>query len=442
MIQLTNEEREQILSRLSLQSVEELFQDIPESIKNPTIEIPRAMSDLEIERELRSLSQHSAFDQVSFLGAGAYDHYVPSVVDHIASRSEFSTAYTSYQPEMSQGLLQVLFEYQTMMTHLIGLPVSNASLYEGATSFLEGILMALRLTRKTEVLLLEPLQPSYMSVLKTFLPHFVRVHTVPACDGRINKERLDEYKNNDNLACVGLQYPNYYGIVEDLDFIKPWTLERGCLSVVTGHPLAYSLYKTPGEWGIDIAAGEAQPLGIPLSFGGPFLGYFLCREDMIRQLPGRVCGKTQDSQGRDAYTYTLQTREQHIRRERASSNICSNQTLMAVRATAYMALLGTQGLQNVARMCYKKLARIKQEILENFPEIEIVGDHHFNEMLLKTPYTRKTMSSLAEKNGIQPGVIMEEEGGEKVNLLVATTEKTTDDMCLKLYDFFNDLRTM
>ena len=344
----TEDDRREMLRSLALGTVDELFADIPAKYRNPPLDLPPPLSELELRRELEGLAaqnQHIG-DYTSFLGAGSYNHFSPSIVRSIISRGEFLTAYTPYQAEVSQGTLQATYDFQTMVCNLLGMEVSDAGMYDGASSLAEATLMACRITGRGRVAVLDTVSPAYRQVMRTYTdPQEIEILLLDA---------RSAVKVPDDAACLIVQYPNYYGYLEDLAALEREAHGNGALLVVSTNPIAMCLLRPPGEYDADIVTGEGQALGIPPSFGGPYVGLFTTRQRFVRQMPGRIAGQTVDSEGRIGYVLTLSTREQHIRRERATSNICTNQALMALAATVYMAALGKRGLRQVAELCYHK----------------------------------------------------------------------------------------
>ncbi len=345
----TPAEQDELLASIGLRDIDELFADIPDDYRNPPLELPAPLSELEIQRELNELAakNRSLASGPSFLGAGSYQHFIPSIVKAIMTRGEFLTAYTPYQPEVSQGTLQVIFEFQTMISALYGMEVANAGMYDGATSVAEAVLMACRVTRRQQVIVADTVSPAYRQVIATYCQaQGITIDVTPA----------DQVTGAITEATAGIvaQYPNFYGSMEDLQALAEAAHSDGALLVVSADPLAMGMLKPPGEFGADIVTGEGQPLGIPPSFGGPYLGLFSCKQQYIRQMPSRLVGRTTDTEGRTGYVLTLQTREQHIRRERATSNICTNEALYALASSIYLAAMGRQGLRQVAELCYHK----------------------------------------------------------------------------------------
>lgn len=345
----TPAEQDDLLAAIGLRNIDELFADIPDGYRNPALELPAPLSELEIQRELSELAARNRplASGPSFLGAGSYHHFIPSIVKAIMTRGEFLTAYTPYQPEVSQGTLQVIFEFQTMISALYGMEVANAGMYDGATSVAEAVLMACRVTRRQQVIVADTVSPAYRQVIATYCQaQGITIDITPA----------DQVAGAVTEATAGIvaQYPNFYGSLEDLQALGEAAHADGALLVVSADPLAMGMLRPPGEFGADIVTGEGQPLGIPPSFGGPYLGLFSCKQQYIRQMPSRLVGRTTDTEGRTGYVLTLQTREQHIRRERATSNICTNEALYALASSIYLAAMGRNGLRQVAELCYHK----------------------------------------------------------------------------------------
>jgi glycine dehydrogenase subunit 1 len=356
----TDAEREAMLRTIGATRIEDLFKDVPEACRFPKLDLPPAFTEMEALSEAEDLSEanESVRDLVCFLGAGAYNHYIPAAVDYLIQRGEFSTAYTPYQPEISQGTLQGIFEYQSLVAALTGMEVSNASHYDGATAAAEAGVMAYHHFRgkRTRFLISQAVNPQYRQVLRTYLQGFSGLELLgdaPEADPYTTPDEIAGLIN-DNTALVMAQYPDFLGRVFDLTNLANATHAAGALLCVIINPTALGLLKTPGEMGADIVAGEGQPLGIPLSFGGPYLGLFATRKELVRRISGRLVGETLDANGRRGYVLTLATREQHIRREKATSNICTNQGLMALASCVYMSLLGKNGLRQVAELCYQK----------------------------------------------------------------------------------------
>ena len=388
----TQEEQLQILSVLGLDTIGELFLDIPEEFRNPTLDLPGPLSELEIKQELAGLaSRNRPLDSgPSFLGAGSYHHFIPSIVRAIITRGEFLTAYTPYQAEASQGTLQVIFEFQTMVCNLFAMEVANAGMYDGATSLAEAALMACRVAQRSKVALADTISPAYQDVIRTYcVVQGIEVVSVPAHAPEIDGQ----------CACLVVQYPNFLGYVEDLAGQAARAHEEGALLVVSANPIASAMFQPPGHYGADIVTGEGQPLGIPPSFGGPYVGLFATKREYVRQMPSRLAGRTVDRNGKTGYTLTLQTREQHIRRERATSNICTNEALYALASTVYMAAMGKRGLRQVAELCYHKAHYAASQIAQT-PGFSLpVQGTFFQEFVVQCPKPPASINqSLLERN--------------------------------------------
>jgi glycine dehydrogenase subunit 1 len=384
----TWQEREVMLHDIGVANIEELFKDIPLEHRFPQISLPPALSEMEVASELQSISysNESVKEFTSFLGAGAYHHYIPAAVDSLLRRGEFYTAYTPYQPEISQGTLRAIFDYQSLVAALTGMEVSNASHYDGATAVAEAVSLAYANFRgkRTKVILSPSLNPQYRET----------VHTYNHGSGiKITGENLNPASDPNQLipivdldtCLVVVQYPDFFGRIYDLQKIADETHKMGALFAVSVNPTALGLFTPPGSFGADIVTGEGQPLGIPLSFGGPYLGIFATRQELVRKMAGRLVGETVDNRGQRAYVLTLTAREQHIRREKATSNICTNQALMALAATIYLSLLGKNGLQQVANLCYQK-AHYAAEKITSLPGYQPWDEApFFHEFAVKAP---------------------------------------------------------
>jgi glycine dehydrogenase subunit 1 len=353
----TEAQRKEMLSEIGLSGIGDLFAGVPDNIKlNRRLDLPEAMPEMEMAAHMRGLAGRNinADEYTCFLGAGAYDHYIPGVVKHMISRQEFYTAYTPYQPEISQGTLQAIFEYQTMICDITGMDVANASMYDGASALAEAASMACRAANRKEVLVAENVHPESREVLRTYSRfNGNRVAEFGFREGRADLEALESKLSQDTAAVI-IQTPNFFGIIEDLKEAAELVHKNKSLLVVSCDPVALAILKPPGELGADIVTGEGQSLGNPLSFGGPYLGFFAAKKEFLRRMPGRIAGETADKDGRRGFVLTIQTREQHIRREKATSNICSNQALNALAAAVYLTAMGRQGLKDVALLCTRK----------------------------------------------------------------------------------------
>jgi glycine dehydrogenase subunit 1 len=362
----TNADRAEMLAAIGVEHIEDLFHDVPAAYRFPELDLPEPLSEMEILAELEAISEENLDTGhfPSFLGAGAYNHYVPRVVDHIVSRSEFYTAYTPYQPEISQGTLQSTFEYQSMICALTGMEVANASHYDGATSTAEAVIMAVNVGRgkRKRVILSPALHPEYRAVVRTYTQG-MGLEIVGDGDLAAGLEDLIGSLDG-NTACMVVQYPNFFGEIEELGGLADRVHNAGAMLVVAADPISLGLLKPPGAYGADVVVGEGQSLGNGLNFGGPYLGYFACREKDVRRMAGRLVGETVDTEGKRGYVLTLATREQHIRREKATSNICTNQALCALAAAAHLAALGKTGIRTLAELCYHKAHYAAERIAE------------------------------------------------------------------------------
>jgi glycine cleavage system P protein (glycine dehydrogenase) subunit 1 len=354
----TPEDQQAMLEAIGVASLDALFDMVPADLRlRRDLNLPPAMTELELTAHIESLAKKNTpcGQRVCFLGGGCYDHFIPAAVDAIAGRGEFYTSYTPYQAEASQGNLQAFFEYQTLITRLVGMDVSNASLYDGATAAAEAVLMSCSATgRHGRVIVAESVHPEYRQTLTSYLTHLdMELVTLPTSDGAIPPAELAA-AIDDRTACVLVQHPNFFGCLEDVEALVEIAHERGAMFVVAVDPISLGLLKRPGEYHADIVVAEGQSLGTPMQYGGPYLGIMACREGLVRRMPGRIAGETVDRRGKRCWVLTLQTREQHIRREKATSNICTNQGLLALRATVYLSLLGPQGLRELSELCLQK----------------------------------------------------------------------------------------
>ncbi len=384
----TDAERRAMLETIGVSSIEELFSAVPEKFRFPKLNLPEPVTEMEVMWELNALADANAdmHHHACFLGAGAYNHYIPSVVDHIIRRGEFFTSYTPYQPEVSQGTLQAIFEFQSMMSALTGMEISTASHYDGATAFAEAVLMSMAATQRNKVLVSDAIHPHYRRVLHTYLQFRPNVQIIEG-DLYALAEQADL-----ETACLCAQTPNFFGQIEALDGLAQRLHAMGGLFVVVTNPIALGLLKPPSEYGADVVVGEGQPLGIPLSFGGPYLGFFCTKREYMRRIPGRIVGETVDKEGKRGYVLTLKTREQDIRREKATSNICTNQGLMALAASVYLSVMGKQGLRQVARLCYHK-AHYAAEQIAQIKGFEVWREKpFFHEFVVKCPTSVKEIN--------------------------------------------------
>lgn len=420
----TEQEVKDMLSEIGLKSVDELFRDIPASLKTKSFNLPAGLSEFEVYDRMKKLSEQNKTQLICFLGGGFYDHYIPSVVDHLANRAEFYTAYTPYQPEAAQGTLQSLFEYQSAICALTGLDVSNASLYDGGTALGEAVLMSMRITGKSRILLDEGVSPVFRRVLHSYIEtHQCQVDTIKAENYSLNRKELEK-QINDETACFVFQNPNFFGTVEDFTEVVKTVQAKGALAVQVAYPLALSVLKTPGEIKADIAIGDGQSLGNPLSFGGPYFGFIAADKKHIRNMPGRIVGETVDKNGKRGFVLTLQAREQHIKRAKATSNICSNQSLCAVRALIYMCAVGKAGLRETALQNLYKTAYMR-ELLSKAKGITVKSQKNsFNELVIETKGDAALVLKKMLEKGFFAGILLSDYYPELKNqILLAVTEK-------------------
>jgi len=433
-------DRDAMFGVVGIQSLDELFSDIPKSVRFPDLDLPPAASELEVRRELEGLasSNLTAEGMPCFLGAGAAHHFVPAVVDAVISRGEFATSYTPYQPEISQGTLEAAFEYQTMICALTGMEVSNASHYDGATSTAEAVITAVSLHRgKRHKVVLSPfVHPEYREVVRTYTQGMgLRV----VGDGKGDPQRLQDLVDGDT-TCVVVQYPNFLGQIADFSSLAEVVHRAGAYVVVVADPIALGLLKPPGQFGADIVVGDGQGLGLGLNFGGPYLGFFATRKEYVRKMAGRLVGQTVDAGGARGFVLTLSTREQHIRRGRATSNICSNQSLMTLAAAVYMAAMGPSGLRQVAEICYHR-AHYAASRINQLKGYEVESDRpFFNEFVVHCPLPVDDLNRiLLEEWGILGGYDMGwDDPDSEYDMLVAVTEMVSKEDIDRLVDAFDD----
>ena len=430
---LTQTDRQDMLATIGAASVDDLFVDVPHAAhRAENVDLPRHQSEMQVERQLAAMAnKNTSASQVPFFcGAGAYKHHVPATVDHIIQRSEFLTSYTPYQPEITQGTLQYLFEFQTQVSELTGMPVANASMYDGSTAAAEAVLMAHRVTRKTRAVLSGRLHPHYTAVIEN-LSEMGGFHVAQT------PLQFDDLGNDDVLAmidedtsCVVIQNPDFFGNVSDFSALAAKVQEKGCLLIaVVPEVLSLGLLKRPGDMGADIVVGEGQSLGNGLNFGGPYVGLFAAREKHIRQMPGRLCGETVDADGKRGFVLTLSTREQHIRRDKATSNICTNSGLCSLAFTAHMTLLGGQGLRHLSKLNHARAVQLV-EALTSVDGVSLINRAFFNEFAIRLPRpANEVVEALADKGvlGGVPASRLLPHGHVDDVLIVAATEVTTDE---------------
>ena len=426
----TDDDRAAMLAEVGASAVEELFGDIPERFRHPGLALPAPVPEMELRAEMMALAQRNfhAGDHPSFLGAGVYHHFCPAVVAPLVTRGEFLTSYTPYQPEVSQGTLQGTFEFQTLTAQLFGMEVSNAGMYDGASSLAEAALMACRVTKRARVAVLDTVNPHYLETIRFYAePQGIEVYETSPASPELQPE----------TACLISQYPNFFGSFEDSQAFADLAHEQGALAVMSCDPTALAMYKPPGAFGADIATGEGQALGIPPSFGGPYVGIFTCRQEFIRQLPGRIAGKTVDTEGRTGYVLTLQPREQHIRREHATSNICTSTALIGLWAAIYLSLMGKRGLRHVAELCYQKAHYAASRIAE-LPGYSLPGSApFFQEFVVTCPKPAAEVSAALEQRGIIGGLDV---GDRYPNgMLFCVTEVNTRAQIDRLVDALGEI---
>ncbi len=419
-------QQRQMLDVCGAASLDALFEVIPPALRAPELNLPPPRSELETRRYFQQAAARNAGPLTLFLGGGVYDHFIPAAVDALAGRSEFFTAYTPYQPELSQGTLQAIYEYQSNICRLTGMDISNASLYDGGTALCEACQMAIHATGRRHILLDSGINPVYRSMIRTYTLNLaIGLEEIPVTHGQSDRQQLHTAMTDDTAAVI-LQNPNFFGVVDDHSDIAAAAHQRGILVIQSVYPLAMAVLKTPGESGVDIVTGEGQSLGIPLSFGGPYLGFMATTKALVRKMPGRLVGRTTDRDGKDAFVLTLQAREQHIRRDKATSNICTNQALCALRAHIYMALLGPAGLRQVADLCLAK-TRYAITRLKQIPGVEVMESSPvFNEFTIRLPMDAAELVNKLIERQIVPGLPLGRfYHGMERHLLVAVTEKRT-----------------
>lgn len=429
---------EQMLDVIGVNSLSQLFDEIPKNLQVDGLKpekVPAAINEMQAKRIFSELATQDHID-LNFIGAGAYEHHIPAAVWDIVGRGEFMTAYTPYQAEASQGTLQVIYEYQTMMASLMGMEVSNASMYEGATALAEAILMAVRLNRKSKtrkILVPYNLHPNFRKTLNTVVKNQqIEIIELPFCSktGKTLLDSLKSYEDQDITAIV-ISQPNFFGTLEEVDELTNWGHKHDAIVIASVNPMAMALLKEPGSWGekgVDIACGTGQPFGVPLASGGPYLGFMCCKQEHVRQMPGRIVGRTVDKEGKAGFTLTLQAREQHIRRSKATSNICTNQGLLMTAATIYMSLMGPDGIKQVAMTSHQRTKKLAEKISE-IDEIEVVfAKPFFHEIVVKLPIDAHSVLQFMANRGIQAGFALENDYPELKNcILVCATETKNDD---------------
>ena len=427
----TLSEQEAMLKQIGLEKIDDLYAMVPEEARLKDLHIPSGKSEMEVLEDLSSVADKNKVYQSIYRGAGVYKHYIPAIVSTITSKEEFLTAYTPYQAEISQGVLQSIFEYQTQICELTGLDVSNASVYDGAVAAAEALFMSLE-RNKDEVLVADTVDPQTLAVMKTYCEsRDVKIVMVQNKDHRLDVEDL-KAKLNERSAGLYVESPNYYGLIEEIEECTKIVHENKTKMIMGCDPIALAIYKSPGEMDVDIAVGEGQQLGMPMGFGGPYLGFMTCKKELMRKLPGRIVGETTDHDGRRAYVLTLQAREQHIRREKASSNICSNEALCAMTASVYLAAMGPGGMEKVALSCYNN-ARYLEERLKELGFKRVDEGEYFNEFLTTSPIDPKVLEERLSDKKILSGLQVEDK------ILWCATELNTKEKIDVLADAIKEV---
>ncbi len=423
----TEQDRAQMLETIGVSTIEELFREIPENLKvGRLLDVPSAMDEHKLFLHLKSLADknHSAATLDWYLGAGLYDRYIPSTVSAVISRGEFLTSYTPYQPELSQGYLQTIYEFQSMIAELYGMDLANASMYDGSTAMAEAALLAAGVNGRTKIVVSEAVHPHYRQVLQTYCwAASLKVEEIPAATGNTeNYSAVDA-----SAACVIVQYPNFFGVIEDLGAAAEKAHREGALLIVVADPAAMGLLNPPGEFGADIVVGEGQPLGVAMGYGGPLVGLFACKQEFVRRIPGRIVGRTTDKNGTPGYAMTLRTREQDIRREKATSNICTNEALMALAATVYLCALGKNGLRSIAESTVRNTQYALQRLTEAGAKRRF-GGRVFGEFVLDLPKNAEIVQKALLDKKIMAGLPLGPHyRGMDNSLLVALTETRTKE---------------
>ena len=436
----TDDDRRKMLERIGVGDVEDLFSVIPDDLRLKRPLDIEASPEMELVEQATKMSAKNLQGLVCFAGGGVYDHFIPAAVGSIISRPEFMTAYTPYQAEVSQGTLQVIYEFQTHICRLTGMDVANASMYDGATAAAEAVILATSVTRRKKVVLSQTVSPLYRDVIKTYVSgRGIELITVPMTGGRSDHDRVAEVIGDDT-ACLLVAQPNFFGLLEDVEPLAELIHKVGGKLIMSVDPIAQAILKTPGECGADIVIGEGQPLGLPISYGGPLLGFFAAKKKLVRYMPGRIASRTKDVDGKDGFVLTLQTREQHIRREKATSNICTNQALCATAASVYMTLLGKTGLEQAALLSAEKAQQASQKLFQLDGFEPYFEGPFVREFAIKTPVeAQKVIMALLDKNvlgGINAGRWYD---GLDDCLIVAVTEKRSAEEIQLLADSLKEL---
>lgn len=412
----TDADRRAMLDKIGVGSADELFHDIPQMYCHAAFDLPAPLSEMELKNELRQISRLNAEagEYACFLGAGFYNHFIPSIVPHLIGRSEFYTSYTPYQPEISQGTLQSLYEFQSMVCALTGMEVANAGMYDGSTAAAEAALMACRITKRQKIVVQENVNPNYRNVIKTY---------AWGHDLQFELCKIDTLSSD--AACVVIQQPDFFGCFNEIAPLVENAHKQGALVIVATNPISLGMYKAPGDYGADIVVAEGQPLGNSLNFGGPGVGLFACRKDFVRQMPGRIVGRTLGADGRPGYVLTLATREQHIRRERATSNICTSEALVAIASAIYLAAMGKTGLRRVAELCYQKAHYAASEISKLTGYFLVFDKPFFNEFTIRCPASPSEINQALLEEKITGGLDIS--GNIPNGMLLCATEMNTKE---------------
>ncbi|MBS0358004.1 MAG: aminomethyl-transferring glycine dehydrogenase subunit GcvPA [Proteobacteria bacterium] len=437
----TKKDIEEMLQTIGASSIEQLFDEIPKDLRSGELkEIPEGLNEQQMMRLLKERALQVS-DDLNFIGAGAYEHFIPAAVWDITSRGEFLTAYTPYQAEASQGTLQLIYEFQSMMTSLTGMDVSNASLYDGASALAEAVLMAVRANSKAKarkILIPMTVHPAYRMTVKTTV-HNQKIECIEIPydpkSGVTLLETLQKY-NGQDIAGLVIPYPNFFGQFEAVDALTDWAHAEGALAIAVVNPMALAILKEPGVWGergVDIVCGEAQPLGIPLASGGPYAGFMCCRQEWVRQMPGRIVGETTDKDGKIGYALTLQAREQHIRRSKATSNICTNQGLLVTAATIYMSLLGPEGLARVAQQCHTNTKHLVDQLTQISGVEKVFSGSYFHESVIRLPKAPSEILEALALCSIQGGYDLSKDYPELGNALLVCATETKSETDISLY---------
>ncbi|PID43830.1 MAG: aminomethyl-transferring glycine dehydrogenase [Proteobacteria bacterium] len=436
----TRQDQKYMLDTIGVDSVADLFDEIPSRLLCDSLEgVPAGHTEMEMLRLMQERADQDA-GALCFLGAGAYEHHIPGAVWDIATRGEFMTAYTPYQAEASQGTLQLVYEYQSMMAALTGMDASNASLYDGASALAEAVLMAIRANRKSksrQVLSLGTVHPTYRKVLKGIVGNQgISVVDLPVTDELCVDMQELKAREGEDFAALVISQPNYFGSLEQVDELTDWARQQGWLVIAVVNPMSLAMLKPPGEWGtqgVDICVGDGQPLGIPMASGGPYFGFICCRQKLVRQMPGRIIGKTVDSNGKEGYTLTLQAREQHIRRSKATSNICTNQGLAVTAATIYMSLLGAQGLLSVASSCHENTRKLRSMLARQGRVKLLQSADYFHEFVIQLPVSARLVLEHMAERGVIAGCLLEPDYPELPNAILVCVTETKNENDLAIY---------